>query len=214
MTSVSLLLPFGSRDPRRIKIYLWIRRRWMSLFPDWQICLGSDPDLDNFNRSKARNNAFLHADGDILVITDADTATTPENVEAAIALCERTQSWVIAHEIYHSLTKEHTDQILEQSPDMILTPPYQSNWTMRKKSMAGVLVMPHEAYDAAGLYNERFHGWGYEDVDMAERLDKRWSPALRTSGEVIHLWHDPGLNFQQPHIKENEALLEETRRGL
>lgn len=220
MKTVSVLIPTGFKDRRRHEIYLWTTQRWMMLFPDFQICLGTclDPDDPNkvagpetYNRSEARNNAFQSADGEILIITDADTATSHQNVLDAVDLVSRTQSWVIAHRTYHSLTQEYTDALLQDRPDVQLRPPFPSHWTMRNKSQAGVLVMPREAYETVEGYDERFNGWGYEDNAFAEKLDKKWSPALRTSGEVVHLWHERGLDFEQPHIKENEALYEEIK---
>ncbi len=210
MKSVSLLIPTGFKEMRRHQIYLWTTQRWMMQFPEFQICLGWSDPL-NYNRSEARNKAFQQADGEIIVITDADTATSPANVKAALDLSIRTQSWVIAHRTYHSLTEQYTDALLQESPDVPLRPPFPAHWTMRNKSQAGVLVMPREAYETVEGYDERFDGWGYEDNAFAEKLNKKWSPALRTSGEVVHLWHSRGLDFEQPHIKENEALFEEIK---
>lgn len=214
--NVSLLLPFASMDPRRIQIYAWVLARWMTLFPEWQICIGVD-DPENFNRSRARNNAFMKADGDILVITDADTATTPGNVTQAIETVKRTRGWVIAHQTYYSLNETYTDYLLERPPNVGLEAGLSSskyNWVMNSRSEAGVLVMPREAYETVEGYDERFQDWGYEDNAFATKLRQKWGEPQRTTGSVIHLWHDPGLNFDQPHIKENEALLEEIRREL
>jgi predicted glycosyltransferase involved in capsule biosynthesis len=82
---------------------------------------------------------------------------------------------------------------------------------MRNKSQAGVLVMPREAYEAVEGYDERFKIWGYEDNAFAEKLNKKWCPALRTSGDVVHLWHARGLDFDHPDIDVNRKLFEEIR---
>lgn len=75
MKTVSLLMPTGFTDKRRHEIYLWTMARWQRLFPEWQFCEGhSDPT--NYNRSQARNDAYRQADGELLVITDADCITT------------------------------------------------------------------------------------------------------------------------------------------
>jgi predicted glycosyltransferase involved in capsule biosynthesis len=216
MKNVSLLVPAGFTDRRRHEIYLWVMNRWLSQFPDWQVCIGED-DPTNYNRSRARNEAFSKAYGDILVISDADTVTSMDNIEKAIAQCLATESWIIAHEFYYSLSEEFTDYLLERPPTVELASvPSRSmyNWVMHNKSEAGVLVMPRGAYEAADGYDERFNGWGYEDNAFASKLRKAWGEPQRTSGQVCHLWHDPGLNFQQPHIKENEALFEEIKNAV
>lgn len=211
---ISLLIPFGSNDKRRREIFLWVLARWQCLHPDLEICLGSS-DLDNFNRSEARNRAFDMSTGDLLVISDADTFTTPDNVEAAIQMVEAGVPWVIAHHTYYSLAEPFTDQLLHGPPDVAMHPSiWVSNWKMVQKSQAGVLVMPRDAFERAGGYDERFQGWGYEDNAFAVRLDREWGQNERTSGNMFHLWHDPGENFSQPHIKENERLLEETKNAV
>ncbi len=214
MKNVSLLVPTGFKDRRRHEIYLWVMNRWLKQFPDWQVCIGED-DPTNYNRSRARNDAFRQADGDILVISDADTATTVENVERAIAQCLTTDAWVIAHKHYYSLDEYYTDFLLQMEPDFTFDKEGfargKFNWVMTNKSEAGVIVMPREAYESVEGYDERFRGWGYEDNAFAAKLRKGWGDPQRTDGFVAHLWHDPGLNFQQPSIKYNEELFEEIK---
>lgn len=210
---ISLIIPFGSTDPRRQQIFSWVLNRWEALFPDWEICLGSS-DLDNFNRSAARNRAFEMSSGDIIVISDADTITTPENVNAAIDMVADDTPWVIAHNVYYSLTEEATTNFLAADPAVDLTRfAWTAHWKMAQRSQAGVLVMPREAFWQVG-YDERFQGWGYEDNAFAETMDHVWGKHQRTRGDMLHLWHDPGENFKQPHIKYNEKLLQDIRNGL
>lgn len=209
---ISLLIPHGFTDKRRHEIFLWTTTRWMRQFPDFQICYGHD-DPQNYNRSRARNKAFKQSDGDILILTDSDTATTAHNVLDAIELCQRTSAWVIAHRLYYSLDKEYTDFLLRSDPECIINAnAFNSNWVMKERSEAGVIVLPREAWTTVEGYDEEFKGWGYEDNAFAAKLTQKWSDPLRTTGTVAHLWHDPGENFQQPHIEHNRSLLEEIKQ--
>lgn len=206
-------MPTGFTDKRRHEIYLWTMARWQRQFPNWQFCEGhSDPT--NYNRSEARNDAYRQADGELLVITDADCVTSKANVHEAMEMVLSSKAaWVIAHHIYYSLTKQFTDVILELPPETNNLGEFypNSDWKMVDKSDAGVLVMMREAYDAVQGYDERFNGWGYEDNAFATKLRKLWGPSQRTRGEVGHLWHPRGLDFDQPHIKHNEKLYGEIK---
>lgn len=213
---VSLILPFATVDPRRQQIFDWVLERWHRLFPDWEIIVGSD-DEEPFNRSRARNNAFLVSTGDLIIVSDADTITTPQNIQQAVDLIEGlNRPWVVAHDIYYSLTESFTDRLLREEPDMDLgdMQSWTSNWRMVNKSEAGVLVMPREAYEAVGGYDERYKGWGYEDNAFCHKLDRIWGKHARTQGPMLHLWHDPGENFNQPYIAHNLDLFEETKRAF
>ena len=207
----SLLLPFASNDSRRVNIFCWVQRRWAHLFPGWQLCLGRDSEED-FNRSRARNEAFKCSTGDILVLSDADTICTPGQIVEAIRRVQSGVPWVVAHDKYYSLTEHYTNELLTERPDVDLgsLPKYESNWVMTNTSQAGVLVIPREGWEKVGGYDERFKGWGYEDNEFAVRLDREWGFHQRVSGPMLHLWHDPGENFSQPHIAHNELLYQKT----
>lgn len=210
--TVSLIIPFASEDIRRLQIFDWVEERWQNVCPGFELCIGHD-DPQDFNRSKARNRAFEESSGDLIVISDADTACPIDNVLGALKAVEEGHAWVIAHSEYHSLTEEYTDWLITQPPGMMLKPPFPSNWVMHSRSQAGVLVMTRETYEKVGGYNEEFDGWGYEDNEFAVRLTRQVGQPTRCFGPMLHLWHDPGLNFEQPNIAYNEALYQKTVRG-
>lgn len=205
---ISVLVPFASNDPRRVQIFEWVKARWENVFPNFEVCVGTS-DPNNFSRSHARNEAFAASTGDTILVTDADTACPVDNVLAALYAVEHGAPWIIAHQEYYSLTEAYTDVLLEQASIIALEPPFPANWVMRNKSQAGVLVMPRAAYESVGGYDERFIGWGYEDNAFAVRLDRAWGYHSRVPGPMLHLWHDPGENFQQPFIDHNKALFDE-----
>lgn len=211
--TVSLLIPFASEDIRRLQIFDWVEARWEDTCPGFEMCIGHDEPND-FNRSKARNKAFEESTGEIIVISDADTACPIDNVLGALKFIENgSTGWVIAHTEYYSLTEEYTDWLITQPPGMVLSPPFPCNWRMVNKSQAGVLVMTRRAYERAGGYDERFDGWGYEDNEFAVRLTRQVGPPTRIYGPMLHLWHPRGLDFDQPNIDYNEKLYRETVEG-
>lgn len=210
---ISLLMPVGFTDRRRHEIYLWTMSRWRGQFPEWQFCEGTSSPT-NYNRSQARNDAYRQADGEILVITDADCITNKANVLEAIRLVTSGKAaWVIAHHTFYSLTKEFSDALLVLPPEIDDLGDFyvNSDWKMVDRSDAGVLVVPRDAYESIKGYDERFNGWGYEDNAFAIKLRKFWGPSQRTRGDVAHLWHPRGEDFEQPYIKDNEKLYEEIR---
>lgn len=210
---ISLLIPFASADPIRTKIFEWVHLRWQRLFPEWEIVLG-ESDTGDFNRSQARNAAFAASTGDIIVLSDADTACNPTIALNAIAAVESGAPWIIAHDRYYSLTKEYTRWLIRQPPENRLVQPFEYDWVMKEKSQAGVIVMPREAWEAIGGYNEDFKGWGYEDNEFAVRLDRKWGEHERIKGSMVHLWHPRGdADFDQPHIRYNEDLYYQTVRA-
>ena len=50
-------------------------------------------------------------------------------------------------------------------------------------------IMPREAFEAVGGWDERFRGWGGEDYAFARALDTLWGPHKNTANDILHLWH-------------------------
>jgi glycosyltransferase involved in cell wall biosynthesis len=68
-------------------------------------------------------------------------------------------------------------------------------------------------YDLVNGFDEQFVGWGLEDRDLQERLErlglKAWSILLRTA--PVHLWHPPAPSFARnnegtPNLEYYESL--------
>lgn len=212
---ISLLIPFASRDQDRVHVFNWVVSRWARLHPDFELNVGLG-DEDNFNRSAARNQAFRQSKGDVLVIADADTACNRLNVIESLFMIEHGTPWVIAHDRYYSLTKEHTKTLTDGRSDvqLVAPQPHEYDWVMRAKSISGVLVMPREAWETVGGYNEEYKKWGYEDNDFALRVDREWGMHERVKGAMQHLWHPRGdADFSHDQIHQNQALYEKTVSG-
>lgn len=211
--NASILIPWRSDDGHRERVLEWILRRYAVLYPEAQVVLGTN-DEEPFNRGAARNDAAARADHDVFVIADADTICAEagalpwavEAVDAGLA------PWVIpyAEEQYYNLSAGATESLLHMDPDVRLAPNPRlaSAWEHKITSWAGMLVMTRAAFEAVGGYDERFHGWGYEDNAFRHAMDTIVGLHKRLEGSAWHLWHPiaEGTNFDQPHIVENRRL--------
>jgi glycosyltransferase involved in cell wall biosynthesis len=74
------------------------------------------------------------------------------------------------------------------------------------------MLAPREAIVAAGGFDERYTGWGYEDSDLVVRLMRRGLHIRRGLADtaVLHLWHPDN---PRDNADRNRALLEDTLRG-
>jgi hypothetical protein len=46
-----------------------------------------------------------------------------------------------------------------------------------------------------------------EDVAFVIRASERIGRPVRVQGDVYHLWHPRGQDYNQPHYKDNQRLL-------
>jgi hypothetical protein len=147
------------------------------------------PDMP-FNISAARNNAARIAQtvqANVLIFADADTV--PGDA-AVIHEAVREALWVpgaiYPHDRYWQLTASGTKDVLDGKR---IISHVGTEGPPNRVSVSGVVVMSVESWEMAGGWDERFVGWGNEDVAMSLIARDVHGRALRMRGDVYHLWH-------------------------
>lgn len=143
----------------------------------------------------ARNAGAKIALDEVLVFNDADTICPAGQIRAAIVSAKASGSLVYAYTVYQ---REDPDGRVMQE---MVNPP----------SM-GCAAIRRDAFRQIGGFDERFRGWGYEDIDFAERCMAELGPILRIDGHARHLWHGERRSDDAPEdsdpdqVKGNLAL--------
>jgi hypothetical protein len=216
MTSPVIVVPRGGPpDEHRDRVWDWVRRRWSII---GRIYVGT-PAADEFdgsedepyNRSQAINRAVADASEaarwDVVVVIDADSIVAPRQVAAAIDLAVADRRAVVAYREYRPLTQEATERILAGSgtppgPDDVKTPP-----GVTYANVSGCIVVPRPLWDEVGGFDERFVGWGCEDVAFAAACRVLGGGMIdRVDGSCWHLWHPVGVTGAGVRFRANKAL--------
>lgn len=200
--AVSILIPYRADDERhevrlveganRSEIFAFVRRRWELLLPEAEIVVAR-PATKAMNRSQARNRAFAAAQGDVLVVADADIVAEKAQIDAAMARLDTGASWVIGYQHYLQLNGADTRVLLGKAPDSALERPKSPRWSTTEGN-AGLLVMDRGAWTAVSGYDERFVEWGWEDWAFANALETLVHGQVRVPGFVLHLCHPRSRN--------------------
>jgi hypothetical protein len=201
---VSLLVPFREERhyPDRIHLWHWLRRYWKHELPHAEIVIGHNRSRP-FSKTRAVNDAAQRAKGDIFVILDSDTYIPGKVITACVARIRQARRrdlplWFIPYRHIYRLTRTTTKYILESTPRdplRIPTPPPKSMVESTLGSMHGhwfgalIQIMPREAFDVANGMDERFVGWGGEDVAFLRAVDTLYGNHKTTANDVLHMWH-------------------------
>ena len=198
---ISLIIPFSSGDRTRKKLLKWLLEYWKHELPEAEIVIGKSKGKI-FCKGEALNDAVQRSTGEVLVIIDSDAYLPGTVIEYCADRilenpCDRL--WFVPYRHLYRLTKRITKQILKSNPANPYRPPchppkefienngHKSKYGHRYGAM--IMIFPREAYDLLGCFDERFRGWGGEDVSLLRALDTLYGKHKTTRNCIFHLWH-------------------------
>jgi hypothetical protein len=185
---VSVLVPWRSQDPQRIKVWDYIKWEWSLM--NVEICAASDGrDHGPFNTAKACNNAFKMSTKNWLVTTGADVIPDFTMIETGLHVAKRDNlRWVPLGNQTEYFNAEATDRILQtkkwwtEATDPLYTVPFQT----------GIMLIRRDLYLETGGHDERFEGWGGEDAAFRRAVHMLGGESDPVPLSLRCLWHDPG----------------------
>lgn len=199
---ISALVPFKSfGDADRDANWRWIRARFESLHPEWEICVGESEKP--FNRGMAINDAASKATGDVFFISDADCFVYPEQAIEAAELASEAPGAVVAATRWIAMERAITWQIRTGQHDVRFAsdPPA---WCDVVGTVSGCVAISRESFETVGGYPRGFEGWGFEDNCFWYALETLVAQGRRLKGDMFHLWHPSARNPDDPLFKMNE----------
>lgn len=206
--TVSILVPFRPDGGLRDLVWSWLRRRYTMLLPEAEIVTADDPG-EHFSRAASFNLAAAEAQGDILLMVDADAVVSAEQLEGAIAQADDSAGMVLAYCRYLYLTERASHEIMAGPVDRGPRPIPEHEWE-QWGSVSSVVAVSRKTWDVVGGFDPRFRGWGFEDNAFFYACQTLVAPHRRVEGDVLHLWHppSPGLDPSVETYQANHALNE------
>ena len=127
---------------------------------------------ENRGRSGARNTGIKEAKGEIILFTDADILASPDLLEEhGKSHKEYPGEAVVGLEVQVSTIEEYN--YFKENPEKRneIHPPHRKkiSWLY---FMTGNASAPREKLIEAGMFDEEFQGYGWEDIELGYRLNK------------------------------------------
>jgi hypothetical protein len=137
-----------------------------------------------WSRAPAVNDAARKAgDWDVAFIADCDTIPDHDSILRAVWWVQHTGGGARPHDERFMLTQQGSIAAMQRGVEALEDRHFNRQW-----AGGGLDVVTREAFDAVGGFDERYHGWGYEDSEFHVQLvvHRRWD---RLPGDAWHLWH-------------------------
>jgi hypothetical protein len=159
-------------------------------------------DADPWSPGAARNEGAECVTSAVVVFNDADTIVPVENIMKAIELAAAADGLVYAYDAYYRLGQWASWKHYGDREPCERLPADQTLWS--PPSM-GCAAISRAAFEQLGGFMEGFEGWGYEDVEFAQRCARLW-PIRRIVGPAWHLWHGERREDDSPVESDPEAV--------
>lgn len=190
----------------RDKVWHYCRTYWEAEL-GWPIYEGFHyaAERPEFCLSVASNRAARVAGWNVAVYTGADWLPRRiETVHEAVEQAAETGQLVFAHDRALRLNCAMTEALLDGRPLDRIGLEYAEAHT---NTFSGILAVPYSLWSEVNGFDERFVGWGGEDMAFWSACWAFAGGFGRVEGDILHLWHPEGQREASPHHKENEALM-------
>jgi len=138
-----------------------------------------------------------------VIICDADTIPSKESLEEAVRQVDD-DGIILPFDLYRALSDRDSQRLIAGADPDTLPDIGTLDW-----SVGGVCVTTISGWDALGGQDERFTGWGCEDIAFSLVATALGRPLRRVNGTIHHLWHPRAVNPSDASYKANERLLQE-----
>ena len=200
--TVRFVVPWRPDGEARNDLWAFTRARWERSFPEIDLVTSPGPD-GPFNRSAAINDA-ARGEWDLAVVLDADVLAEPEQVEDALERAGATGRLTLGFERFVGLTPNMSKLLMKG---------YVGDWNRGARFRSefhesSIVVVPRPLWDGIGGFDERFVGWGQEDVAFVQAARVLGGQIERVGGDVFHLWHarSPDRDPRLGQYRANQAL--------
>jgi len=198
-------VPFRPDTPRRQELLNWIRKYYRFHFPKQEFIIGFS-NSRVFCKTEAFNNAVRRAKGKVIVLLDADALIDTDTIQFCVdRILEELDNhlWYVPYRRLYRLNEYGTQIVIDEDPktldvETFLQDPPPQEWVeeahIGKKGYghrygALIMIMPREALDELGCFDERFVGWGGEDVAILRAIDTLFGKHKTIDGPIYHLLH-------------------------
>lgn len=198
---VAVCVPHRPADEEREANFRRTRQQWDAL--GWPVYTGNNPE-PIFSRSRSVNLAAAQAiDADVLIVSDNDILlSNPGQAIDATQEALDHHAYVVTFSTLFVLDWDDTRAVRRGADPQ----PAKAIETLRL-IWGGLFAVPRPLFDQVGGFDERFTGWGSQDIAFMVSCSTLASKR-RIEGDAYHLRHHPmwESHSQNPTVYDDNAL--------
>jgi glycosyltransferase involved in cell wall biosynthesis len=147
----------------------------------------------NQGKSSARNFAIKKANGEIILLTDADMIAGHDLVEEHLKVHQKGNKEVAVEGLTYNLKKVfEKDQKNREGSNLISYIGKKLKNGQRLEFsyfLSGNLSCPKKVLIKSGMFDENFKGYGWEDIELGYRISKLGIPIVYNGNAINYHYH-------------------------
>jgi predicted glycosyltransferase involved in capsule biosynthesis len=199
---LSIIIPWRNSQLDRNNIAQWCFARYKYLFPDAEFIYCDSGDT-TFSKAKSLNQAVPKANGNYIIITDADYLFSSAMAKEIV----NKQPWTVAarKENYFYLSENMTKEILTLDSSINLKDiniPITRIAPCPFEVYGGVWAFPKENF----IKLDNLNGYGYDDNIWYDCMNAQYGQPFKTNNKMYHMHHDRPITsdyMQKCYINES-----------
>lgn len=208
---IDVLLPYRPADPHRtaglnIALFGWDNTR----FPH-RLHIGGDGSMSQpWNKAVAVNRLLDQVTGEKVLLYGSDHLPPSEEKLAEISAALDEHPFVGCFTRHSTLSAATVGQLWRSIQTHDTWPPVFRHVDFHSHApfALGVVAARRDALTELGGLDERFVGWGGEDIAIREAAAGLWGPVPQLAGQVISVWHPAAARDM---AESNMAIVAEYR---
>lgn len=175
----------------------------------YEFIIDNDPV---FYHTFYRNRLIRKVQTPIVMVWDIDILIPVEQLYQAadVIRCKDIDLCLPYNGVCYGLNPVESELLIsQQDVEHIFNKTTMYNPMFGKLTVGGLYCVNRKSYTDAGMDNERFKGWGPEDIERVKRMTILGYRISRLPGAIYHLWHPRGFSsMSYDKNKEIKALSE------
>lgn len=165
-------------------------------------------DTGVWSRSRALNAGFALARGELLVSTDADMIFSPPALETVVELFQsdsRAAFFLQCRDLPQGMDDAWVEAHPEAWGEMEQLSRLRPRW-----GMGGMMAISREGFGEIRGFDERFHTYGAEDLDFAQRARRAGFKTVWVNDpnvRMYHMWHPPTRKAVDKTVEGRSAVI-------
>ncbi len=190
--NISILINH-KKSPENDINWRYVEKRYKTLMPNSEICLGDYPK-DNYSKSTAINNAAKKAAGDVFIIADSNIVFNPDSIKKGLDALKIFPLVIPFGDIIY-INQQSTRELYRLDPSLNINENFFNAYKKEPLPLGYFFIVPRICFEFIGGFDEAITEWDEDNMDFIYRLSDEFGEYGRLEEYFMWNLHYERINY-------------------